>query len=195
MKKIMIDVRTREEFVMEHVKGAINIPHYDLEYYRELLLDRQVVVYCNTGRRTAIAAAKLAAMGITAETLSTEQVDRSQKEGKTMVCAVNYVSPKPDLEEAFMAKTGELCRATEEIPGFLGSKILKLTGISATGSGMAGDTSRLRMEPPCYLLLTYWESEAAHERSHRDPKFAAIFKELPADLVRMPYEEFYQVLK
>jgi quinol monooxygenase YgiN len=180
---------------MEHIKGAVNIPHYDLEYYRELLLDRQVVVYCNTGRRTDIAAAKLAAMGITAETLSTEQVDRSQKEGKTMVCAVNYVSPHPDREEGFMAKAVGLCRTTEEIPGFLGSKIFKLSGISAAGSGMAGDSSQMNMTPPHYLLLTYWESEAAHERSHRDPQFAALFKELPADLVRMPYEEFYQVLK
>ena len=195
MKKTLVDVRTREEFVMEHIKGAVNIPHHDLEYYRELLLDRQVVVYCNTGRRTAIAAAKLADMGITAETLTTEQVDRSQKQGKTMVCAVNYVSVRPGREEEFMAKAAGLCRTTEEIPGFLGSKIFKLSGISAAGSGLAGDTSQLNMTPPRYLLLTYWESEAAHERSHRDPQFAAIFKELPADLVRMPYEEFYQVLK
>ena len=195
MKKTLVDVRTREEFVMEHIKGAVNIPHYDLEYYRELLLDRQVVVYCNTGRRTAIAAAKLADMGITAETLSTEQVDRSQKQGKTMVCAVNYVAVRPGREEEFMAKAAGLCRTTEEIPGFLGSKIFKLSGISAAGSGLAGDTSQMNMTPPRYLLLTYWESEAAHERSHRDPQFAAIFKDLPADLVSMPYEEFYQVLK
>ncbi|TFG74898.1 MAG: hypothetical protein E4H23_11405 [Chrysiogenales bacterium] len=54
MKQILIDVRTREEFIMEHIKGAVNIPHYDLAYYGELLRDREVVVYCNTGRRTAI---------------------------------------------------------------------------------------------------------------------------------------------
>jgi len=195
MKQILVDVRTREEFVMEHIKGAVNIPHYDLEYYRELLADRQVVVYCNTGRRTAIAAKKLVAMGIAAETLSSEQVDQSEKEGKTMVCALNYVSPKPDREEEFMARAAELCRITEELPGFLGSKILKLSGISAAGSGMTGDTSRLRMEPPSYLLLTYWESEQAHERSHQNPQFAAIFNALPANLVKMPFEEFYQVLK
>jgi len=195
MKQILIDVRTREEFVMEHIKGAVNIPHYDLEYYRELLLDREVVVYCNTGRRSAIAANKLAAMGIAADILAAGQMELREKEGKTMVCAVNYVSAKPGQEEAFMAKAAGLCRTTEEIPGFLGSKIFKLSGISAAGSGMAGDTSQLSMTPPCYLLLTYWQSEAAHEHSHRDPQFAALFKELPAELVRMPYEEFYQVLK
>ncbi|MCJ7525167.1 MAG: antibiotic biosynthesis monooxygenase [Candidatus Aminicenantes bacterium] len=195
MKQILIDVRTREEFVMEHVKGAANIPHYDLEYYRELLRDREVVVYCNTGRRSAIAAKKLAAMGIAVDILPAGQMELREKEGKAMVCAVNYVSPHPDREEEFVAKAADLCRATEEVPGFLGSKIFKLSGISAAGSGVTGDTNQMNVAPPCYLLLTYWESEAAHERSHRDPKFAAIFKELPANLVRMPYEEFYQVLK
>jgi len=195
MKQILIDVRTREEFVMEHIKGAVNIPHYDLEYYRDLLLDRQVIVYCNTGRRSAIAAKKLAAMGVAADILPTKQMELREMEGKALICAVNYVSPKPDQEEEFMAKAAGLCRATEEIPGFLGSKILKLSGISAAGSGMAGDTTRLRMEPPSYLLLTYWESEAAHEHSHRESQFAALFSKLPENLVKMPYEEFYQVLK
>lgn len=195
MHKILVDVRTREEYVMEHIRGAVNIPHYDLEYYRELLQDRQVVVYCNTGHRSAIAQNKLASLGIAAEILPTKQVDHAEKEGKDMVCAVNYISPKSDQEEPFMAKVAALCRATEAVPGFMGAKILKMSGISAAGSHMPGDTSRLRMEPPAYLLLTYWESEAAHEHYHHDPKFAALFCELPGNLVRMPYEEFYQVLK
>jgi rhodanese-related sulfurtransferase len=195
MKKLLVDVRTREEFVMEHVQGAINIPHYDLEYYRDLLLDHDVAVYCNTGRRSAIAVKKLAAMGIGVEVIAAADVDRSPKQVKTMVCAVNYVSPQPDHEEEFMAAAAGLCRVTEEFPGFLGSKIMKMSGISPAGSFMAGDTSQMRVEPPAYLLLTFWESEAAHERSHGDPHFAALFKELPATLVKMPYEEFYQVIK
>ncbi len=195
MKEILVDVRTREEFVMEHIKGAVNIPHYDLEYYRELLLDRQVVVTCNTGHRSAIAQKKLAALGITAKILPAQEMELQKKVKKNIVCALNYVSVKPGREEAFLAKASGLCRTTEEIPGFLGSKIFKLSGISAAGSYLAGESSQLNMTPPCYLLLTYWESEAAHEHSHRDPQFAAIFNELPGDLVRMPYEEFYHVLK
>jgi len=112
-----------------------------------------------------------------------------------MVCAVSYVSPRPTREKEFMAKASDLCRATETVPGFLGSKIMKLSGISATGSNMAGDTSELRVEPSAYLLLTYWETKEDHERYHRDPYFSALFNELPGELVRMPYEEFYQVLK
>ena len=46
-----------------------------------------------------------------------------------------------------------------------------------------------------HLLLTYWESKEDHERFHRDPHFAVLFDEWPGELVRMPYEEFYRVLK
>ena len=94
-----------------------------------------------------------------------------------------------------MAKAGELCRATEEAPGFMGSKIMKMSGISASGSILESDTGRMAPVPPAYLLLTFWESEEAHERYHREERFAALFRGLPAELVRMPYEEFYQVLK
>ena len=195
MDPVLIDVRSREEYLMEHIQGAINIPHQDLEYYRDLLRAHDITLYCNTGRRAALAAGKLAAMGIRADVLADEQACGLAKKGRGLVCAVNYVFPRPDREEEFMAKTGDLCRATEEVPGFLGAKIMKMSGVSAAGSYLAGDSSRMRVEPPAYLLLTFWESEAAHERYHRDPRFAALFQELPAELVRMPYEEFYQVLK
>lgn len=195
MEPLLIDVRSREEFLMKHVQGAINIPHHDLEYYRDLLRAHDVALYCNTGQRSALAADKLASMGVRAEVLTAEQVDALPSEGKTLVCAVNHVFPRPDQEEHFMAKAGDLCRATEKVPGYLGSKILKMSGVSAAGSHLPGDSSRLNAVPPAYLLLTYWESEDAHERYHRDPQWTKLFNELLADLVRMPYEEFYQVLK
>jgi len=195
MKQMLVDVRTREEYVMEHIEGAVNIPHYDLEYYRGLLADHKVMVYCNTGRRAASAVKKLAAMNIAAEMLPVKEVDRAPKQGKAMVCAVNHFFLKPGRENDFMAIAAGMCRIMEEFPGFLGSKIFKMSGISAAGSAMTGDSSRLRIEPPAYLLLTYWESEAAHEQSHRDPQFSALVVELREDLLKMPYEEFYQVLK
>lgn len=195
MNKLIVDVRTREEFVTGHIAGAINIPHYDLECWRDLLRSGDIALYCNTGNRAAIAARKLAAMGIAATVLPAEQAAALGKEGRSLVCAVNYVFPRPDREEEFMAKAGELCRATEEAPGFMGSKIMKMSGISASGSFLEGDTGRMAPVPPAYLLLTFWESEEAHERYHREERFAALFRGLPAELVRMPYEEFYQVLK
>jgi len=50
---LIIDVRTREEFIKEHVKGAINIPHYDVAYYADILKGKKLKVYCNTGGRAA----------------------------------------------------------------------------------------------------------------------------------------------
>ena len=32
MDELIVDVRTREEFAKEHVKGAINIPLHDLDF-------------------------------------------------------------------------------------------------------------------------------------------------------------------
>ena len=40
--EIIIDVRTREEFLKEHVKGAINIPLYDVHYYAGILSGRKL---------------------------------------------------------------------------------------------------------------------------------------------------------
>jgi rhodanese-related sulfurtransferase len=38
---LIVDVRTREEYVMDHVKGALNIPLFDLEYYLDFLGGRR----------------------------------------------------------------------------------------------------------------------------------------------------------
>jgi len=45
IEEIIVDVRTREEFVKEHVKGAINIPLHDMEFYIDFLKDKNVVLY------------------------------------------------------------------------------------------------------------------------------------------------------
>ena len=193
--EILIDVRTREEFVMGHVKGSINIPHYDLDYWKDLLFDKEVTVYCNTGHRTEIAREKLAKLGMICKTISPEEADSMEWTEKPMICAANYVEIKPGQEDAFREKALKLCRATEGFDGFLGSKVLRLSGISAAGSCIPGDTREIEFEPVKYILLTYWESKEAHERSHKLPEFAEIFDQLSEDLTKMPFEEFYEVLK
>jgi heme-degrading monooxygenase HmoA len=45
------------------------------------------------------------------------------------------------------------------------------------------------------ILVTFWESKVAHERSHLDPEFKSVFESLGEHLVQMPVEEFYEVLK
>ena len=65
-RKIFVDVRTPEEFAAGHVDGAINIPHTEMpERWRELEPHRgdSLIVYCRTGRRSAIALEVLESQG------------------------------------------------------------------------------------------------------------------------------------
>ena len=62
----VLDVRAPEEFVTGYVPGAVNIP-YDQVAARlaEVPKDKDVVLYCRSGRRAAMAAEVLAAQGYT----------------------------------------------------------------------------------------------------------------------------------
>lgn len=65
---IILDVRTQEEFDEGHIENAVLIPDYEIESKASLeLSDKnvQILVYCRTGRRSAIAAQKLFEMGYT----------------------------------------------------------------------------------------------------------------------------------
>ncbi len=60
----VLDVRTPEEFVSGHVPGAVNISHEQVaERLGEIPRDREVVLYCRSGRRAMLAAEVLAANG------------------------------------------------------------------------------------------------------------------------------------
>ena len=62
----VLDVRTPAEFAAGHVPGAINVPHDQVEArLGELaaLEDKDVVVYCKAGTRSAIALAVLGEHG------------------------------------------------------------------------------------------------------------------------------------
>lgn len=55
---VVLDVRTPQEFAEGHVPGAVNIPHDELASRLGELKgakDRDVVVYCRSGRRAGIA--------------------------------------------------------------------------------------------------------------------------------------------
>ena len=63
---LILDVRTPEEYRDGHVPGAVNLPHdqivdrlSELEAHR----DRDVVVYCRSGRRAGVAADHLSEAG------------------------------------------------------------------------------------------------------------------------------------
>ncbi|MCD1655048.1 FAD-dependent oxidoreductase [Treponema zuelzerae] len=65
---LILDVRTWEEFSMGAVPGATSLPLDDLPYKAEDLIgakDREVIVYCASGARSAYARRVLAQMGFT----------------------------------------------------------------------------------------------------------------------------------
>jgi phage shock protein E len=65
---VVLDVRTPEEFAEGHVPGAVNVPHDQVgTRLGELqsLKDKDVVVYCRSGRRAGMAADVLQQAGFT----------------------------------------------------------------------------------------------------------------------------------
>lgn len=65
---VVLDVRTPGEFAQGHVAGARNIPHTELGARIAELADardRDIVVYCRSGNRSAIALKALAEAGFT----------------------------------------------------------------------------------------------------------------------------------
>jgi rhodanese-related sulfurtransferase len=65
---ILLDVRTDEEYNEKRIDGAILISDYEIADKAEDALtdkDATILVYCRSGRRSALAAAELARMGYT----------------------------------------------------------------------------------------------------------------------------------
>ena len=62
---IILDVRTKEEFELGHIKGAVNIPNEDIgdEDILDVKLDTYILVYCRSGHRSLNASAKLGLLG------------------------------------------------------------------------------------------------------------------------------------
>lgn len=65
---LIVDVRRADEFAAGHLPGAINIPHREIAARLTELRahqHREVVVYCESGRRAAIAVRILEQAGFT----------------------------------------------------------------------------------------------------------------------------------
>lgn len=59
---VIIDVRTIDEYNNGHLKGAINIPYNEIENLN-VSKDKDVLVYCASGKRSSIAYNKLVSLG------------------------------------------------------------------------------------------------------------------------------------
>jgi phage shock protein E len=63
-KPLLIDVRTVEEFDAGHIPGAVLLPYDEIAAkFKEPDKGRPIVVYCRSGRRSAIAKSTLESMG------------------------------------------------------------------------------------------------------------------------------------
>lgn len=65
---VYVDVRSPEEFAAGHVVGAINIPHTEMAARHDELephADKEIVLYCRTGRRSGMAQDVLEREGFT----------------------------------------------------------------------------------------------------------------------------------
>jgi len=68
---LIVDVRTKEEFNEGHIPGAALFPYDEIEARKDEFVrlagrtDRPIVVYCRSGRRSAIAAESLDRLGYT----------------------------------------------------------------------------------------------------------------------------------
>lgn len=66
---VLLDVRTEDEYAVEHAAGAKLLPLDDIEDadLPEILPDKnaRILIYCRTGRRSALATAQLFDLGYT----------------------------------------------------------------------------------------------------------------------------------
>lgn len=61
---LLLDVRRADEYAAGHVPGAVNLPYDEIAAGKpDVPKDRLVIVYCHSGRRSAIAAESLAKLG------------------------------------------------------------------------------------------------------------------------------------
>lgn len=63
---VVLDVRTQAEYDAGHLPGAVNVPHDQVESRAAELAaykDKEIVVYCRTGRRSEVARGTLAKLG------------------------------------------------------------------------------------------------------------------------------------
>lgn len=53
---LLIDVRMPEEYKQKHIEGAINIPIYEIDNFKNEVIDKNKVIllYCKTGKRSKI---------------------------------------------------------------------------------------------------------------------------------------------
>jgi len=68
MSRLIIDVRTPDEYANRHLEGAINISYYDTDFSTQISAfpkDQEYIVYCNAGGRAGRAKNRMKSLGFT----------------------------------------------------------------------------------------------------------------------------------
>ncbi len=192
---LILDVKTREEYYMNHIKGSLNIPVWDLEFYLDFLEDKEVKVYCGPrGKRSKMAVDYLQKNGVEATEIPPSDLDDYEMVGKPMICAINYLSVKPGHEEEFEEKVEDLCTETMDKEGFIGTKVFRATDISYGGAMLQGEYEKIEIQPTKYVMLTYWSNRKVHEKFHDLPEIMEGFQDIMQHIAVTPYEEFGEII-
>jgi phage shock protein E len=78
MKKVLLDVRSEGEFIINGLENSINIPHVDVERRAgELSKNDRILVYCRSGVRAGKACQVLSLLGYNVENVRTIQDARN----------------------------------------------------------------------------------------------------------------------
>ncbi len=194
-KDLILDVKTREEYYRNHIKGALNIPVWDLEFYLDFLKDKDVKVYCGPrAKRSKMAVKYLTENDINASEIPPSTLDDYEYVGKPIIVAVNYLSVKPGHEEEFEEKVEDLCTITMDKKGFIGTKVVRTTNISFGGEMIPGEYEEIKIKPTEYVMLTYWKDRESHEKFHELPEIIEGFKEIMPHICITPHEVFAEIL-
>ncbi len=192
---LIIDVKTREEYYLNHIKGALNIPVWDLEFYLDFLEDKQVKVYCGPRRkRTEMALEYLKGKGIDVSEVPVDSFGDYQWVGKPMVSALNYLSVKPGHEGKTEEMMENLCQFTMDKRGFIGTKVVKATNVAFGGSMLHGEYEEIELKPTKYIMITYWDSKESHEEFHKLDEIQQGFMDMMPHLSIMPFEEYADIM-
>ena len=192
---MIIDVRSREEYVKGHIKGSLNIPLQDFEYYLDFLQGKTVKLYCSKENRAILAKEYLEEHGISSSVIPMTEYHNYEVTQHGLVCAINYLTVKPGLEEEFTELAKGLCRKTVKKKGFMGSKIFRISSISFGGSMVQGLYQEIPIQPTKFIMLTYWTTKEDHEKFHQDSDILESFGTLMPYLASMPFEEFGEIIR
>lgn len=68
---VIVDLRDSDEYMQEHVEGAVNIPYerFDIGQFKDVDMDSEIIFYCDRGGVSMKAARELSCLGYKTKTV------------------------------------------------------------------------------------------------------------------------------